>query len=136
MSPFHNERQAQTISSKEDIMAALEMTKEMAKAADFTEMDSIFLRIATEEACMNAYEHSRGQNDRSIEVTWVITSDSIEISVSQKGGAFEIAALEDPGVRLRGRGLALIWGIMDEVKLIVAECYVTFWMRKERRGMK
>jgi serine/threonine-protein kinase RsbW len=122
------------IGCKEDILVAMETTWEMAHTAEFSEKESILLQLVTEEACMNAIEHGRRLGNGDIEVTWLISPGHMEISVSQNGEGFEIPNTLQANLEPRGRGLALIQGIMDEIRLIQTGAYVTLWMRKDRRN--
>jgi serine/threonine-protein kinase RsbW len=134
MNNLQDRRQALHISNKEDIITAMELTKEMAETEKFSATDSIFLQLATEEACVNAYEHSNVQQDKEIEVIWLVTSMEMEISVCQKGGVFEMPSYMEPNLEPRGRGLALIRIIMDEVRLITSGAYIILKMYKKKGG--
>jgi serine/threonine-protein kinase RsbW len=126
--------QAFNIASKEDIIISMGITDEMALAAGFTETDSIFLKLATEEACTNALEHCEGCDNVDVEVNWLVDLDRMEICVCQIGGWFEFPHALQADLAPRGRGLALIQGIMDEVRLFQTSTHVVFWMRKDRRN--
>jgi serine/threonine-protein kinase RsbW len=136
VSQFFREKREHSfnIASKEDILISMGITHEMALAAGFTETESIFLKLATEEACTNAVEHCERFGSIDFDVIWLTELDRMEISVSQKGGWFEFPDALQADLAPRGRGLALIQGIMDEVRLIQTSTNVVFWMRKDRRN--
>ncbi len=128
-------REILVIYKPDDIALAMETTRTIAAQAGFSEHDSILLQLVTEEACMNAFEHGCPAGNCMFKITWLVESDTMEITVCQNGEAFELH--NDPAspvkVGSRGRGLVLIQGIMDEVRLIPSGAYVTLSMRRRRR---
>ncbi len=119
----------------DDIALAMEITRTIAARAGFSEHDSILLQLVTEEACMNAFEHGCPAGNCMFKITWLVQSDVMEITICQSGEAFELHndPLSPVKTGSRGRGLVLIKGIMDEVKLIPSGAYVTLLMRRGRR---
>jgi serine/threonine-protein kinase RsbW len=135
-SQFFKERYRQTLNlcCKDDILIAMGITEKLARAARFSDDESILLRLVTEEACMNASEHGTPHGYGNIEVSWLVDSGTMVISVSQNGEEFEIPKGLQANLEPRGRGLALIQGIMDEIRLIPTGAGVTLWMRIDRRN--
>ncbi|WP_379132023.1 ATP-binding protein [Paenibacillus sp. sgz500958] len=127
-------RETLIVHGSDDIVLAMETTRKIAETAGFSERTSVLLQLVTEEACMNAFEHGCPIGNCEFIVSWVVESEVIEITVRQNGEAYELQHdLPNPikGTS-RGRGLVLIQGIMDEVKLIPTGAYVTLSMRKSR----
>lgn len=128
-------KQILIINNAGDIALAMETTKKIAKHTGFTEHESIMLQLVTEEACMNAFEHGHPLGHCDFRISWLVDADTMEIKVCQNGDSFELQ--NDPVTPVRsgsrGRGLVLIQGIMDEVKLIPSSSYVSLLMRKRRR---
>lgn len=119
----------------DDIALAMEITGTIAARTGFSEHDSILLQLVTEEACMNAFEHGCAAGNGVFKISWLVESDIMEITVCQNGEAFELHNELAPPVNggSRGRGLVLIQGIMDEVRLIPSGAHVTLSMRRRRR---
>jgi serine/threonine-protein kinase RsbW len=136
VSQFFREKREQTfkICTKNDILISMGITHDLALDAGFTETESIFLQLVTEEACTNAMEHCEGFGSIDFDVNWLVELDRMEVSISQKGGWFEFPDALQADLAPRGRGLAVIQGIMDEVRLIQTSTNVVFWMRKDKRN--
>ncbi len=69
------------------------------------------LQIAVIEACINALEHSKGE-DRNIQVSFAVTEDRMEASIESSGREFIVPETGEPfmgpeGAKAPGRG----WGI-------------------------
>jgi serine/threonine-protein kinase RsbW len=128
-------RQFLNIYRVDDIVLAMGITKKIAESTGFSEHDSVLLQLVTEEACMNAFEYGFPLGICDFKIAWLVESGIMEITVGQNGEAFELH--HDLASQMkclsRGRGLVLIQGIMDEVKLIPTESYVTLLMRRGRR---
>ncbi|WP_379163706.1 ATP-binding protein [Paenibacillus sp. sgz5001063] len=123
------------IHTRSDIALAMETTRRIALLTEFSEHESILLQLVTEEACMNAFEHGCPSGNCEFRVSWLVESDIMEIRVCQNGESFELENEQAQPVKIgsRGRGLVLIQGIMDEVRLIPTGPYITLSMRKKRK---
>ena len=53
-----------------DILKAMDTTEELAKEMGFLPRDCLFLRLATEEACTNAYEYCKKERRFPFNVFW------------------------------------------------------------------
>lgn len=120
------------IRNADDIVLAMKITKKIADSTGFSENESVLLQLVTEEACMNAFEHGCPCDNCEFLVTWSVEADIMEIRVRQNGEVFNLNNEHPVALKgiSRGRGLLLIQGIMDEVKLIPTGAYVTLLMRK------
>ncbi|ETT30734.1 ATP-binding protein [Paenibacillus sp. FSL P4-0338] len=121
------------IYNRDDIVLAIKTTRKIAQISGFSEHESILLQLVTEEACMNAFEHGSSSDICRFRVSWLVESDIMEIKVCQSGGSFELHHEQVSPFGLHGRGMMLIHGIMDEVRLISEDAYVTLYMTKKRR---
>ncbi|OKP94430.1 ATP-binding protein [Paenibacillus sp. P32E] len=123
------------IHSRSDIALAMKTTHRIAMLTEFSDHESILLQLVTEEACMNAFEHGCPSGTCEFRISWLVESDIMEIRVCQNGGSFELSNEPNQPVKIgsRGRGLVLIQGIMDEVRLIPTGPYITLSMRKKRK---
>jgi serine/threonine-protein kinase RsbW len=117
-----------------DIALAMDTTREIAGITGFSEHESILLQLVTEEACMNAFEHGSPSGICSFRIFWRVESDVMEIKVCQHGGGFELhnEVVSPVKAGSHGRGLMLIQGIMDEVRIIPTDACVTLCMRKKK----
>lgn len=118
------------IRSKDDVMVAMTNTNHLAEEVGFLPNEQILLCLVTEEAIVNALEHSTTVESENVEVTWRTTNAFFQMTVKQKGKIFSIAKSEDINYRSRGRGLQLILEIMDKVWLEEDEGGVTLFMQK------
>ncbi len=102
------------------------------------------IRQAVIEACINAFEHSRAQ-DEKVRVVFKILGthrepDGLQITVQDRGIGFAPGMLTPPdlkkkfgtGKRKRGWGLMIIKGLMDEVDIQSDEEGTRIVMRKMR----
>lgn len=84
--------------------------------------DYIFdIRLCVEEATLNAIEHGNKMNEGlSVDVTFSIDDEKIEVSVTDEGEGFNHKKLPDPTkdkniLRAHGRGVFLVHRLMDKV---------------------
>jgi serine/threonine-protein kinase RsbW len=92
------------------------------KVHKFSDEDIFAVHLALEEALINAIKHGNKMNPKkSVKVDYSVTSDKIEISMTDEGPGFNPEAVPDPrrGENLyknEGRGLLLMHAYMDEVE--------------------
>ncbi|OKO92206.1 hypothetical protein BRO54_2462 [Geobacillus proteiniphilus] len=98
-----------------DILKAMDITEELAKRMGFLPRDCLFLRLATEEACTNAYEYCQKTRRLPFRIFWKIDARQFMIIVKQRGGCFSVAQTDVVNTGPRGRGLQLIAHIVDDV---------------------
>ncbi len=88
----------------------------------FDEPDQFAIRLATEEALVNAIKHGNGLDpQKQVHLTVSITSRQVEITIEDEGPGFKREAVPDPRLRRNigrccGRGLLLIESYMDRVE--------------------
>lgn len=91
-------------------------------AAGWTESEQFAIKLAVEEAVVNAIKHGNGMDpDKKVRIGYTITAARFDIRIEDEGPGFNPGDVPDPttaeGIeRPCGRGLLLINGFMDEVK--------------------
>jgi serine/threonine-protein kinase RsbW len=96
-------------------------------AAGYPEDDIVGVRLAMQEAIVNAVQHGNGNNPaKRVEVHHRVSADGVLIKVQDQGRGFDPNAVPDPCApenleRLGGRGLCLMRA-------------VTTWLRFDERG--
>jgi serine/threonine-protein kinase RsbW len=91
-------------------------------AVQFLEHDIFAIKLALEEALVNAIKHGN-QMDRAklVRVAYHVSADRFEVQITDEGPGFDPSDVPDPTApenleRPCGRGLLLIRGFMTEVK--------------------
>ena len=97
-----------------------EATAVLAFRVGFREKEIDELKIAVDEACSNAIQHSGTQGDKAkVMVTFNIIPSGLEIHVIDMGKGFDPSKVKSPfGRRLKsggGRGIFIMKALMDEV---------------------
>ena len=75
------------------------------------------IRLALSEACTNVIEHAHATDEYEVRVQ--MDDNQCEISVKNNGNGFDFAALEGQmpgGESARGRGVAIMRAVMDQVR--------------------
>jgi serine/threonine-protein kinase RsbW len=91
-------------------------------AAGWTESEQFAIKLAVEEAVVNAVKHGNELDpDKRVRIGYTITGDRFDIRIEDEGPGFNPADVPDPTTdegreRPCGRGLLLINGFMDEVR--------------------
>jgi serine/threonine-protein kinase RsbW len=117
-----------------DILKAMEITEQIASDMGFSPHDCLFLRLATEEACTNAYEYCQKMNQLPFQVFWERENQHLTIVVQQRGKKFAIARKGGINRGPRGRGLQLITHIVDRVYVKQEGNHVLFYMCKYKEN--
>ncbi len=85
--------------------------------------DAVFaIRLAAEEALMNAIRHGNGFDEsKKVLIDYEVTADQIEIAVTDEGEGFDDLSVPDPTrdenlEKPCGRGVMLIRAFMDSVE--------------------
>lgn len=92
------------------------------EANNFSEEDVFAVRLALEEAFINAVKHgNKMDRDKEIKIDYSVSLDRVEISITDEGDGFDPDAVPDPRCggnlyRPVGRGLFLIRSYMDVVE--------------------
>lgn len=99
-----------------DIELAMDLTGHYAVETGFNPREAIFLKLVTEEACLNVIEHADIPDP--FWVKWELFRNGMKLRVIQKGSLFSLqGASEIPVVSSRGRGLSIIEGLCDTVEI-------------------
>ena len=87
--------------------------------ADFSQEDIFAVHLALEEAFINAVKHGNQMNpEKKIGIEYCISSDKIEISITDEGKGFSPEEVPDPRYgnnlyKCDGRGILLMKSYMD-----------------------
>ena len=99
---------------QEDIETAL-------KARHYTEQEIFSIRLALEEALVNAIKHgNRMDKSKKIQISYLVGASHFEVLIADEGAGFDPACVPDPTAdenieRPCGRGLMLMKHYMSEV---------------------
>ena len=102
----------------------LEIEQALQKASNFDEREIFAVKLAVEEALVNAVKHGNQlDKDKSVRVIYHLNPDHFEISITDQGPGFDPEDVPDPTAeenleRACGRGLFLIRHYMSEVKIL------------------
>lgn len=108
------------------------------QALGYGDKDVFAIRLALEEALVNAIKHGNGMDpDKTVRVHYRITPDRFDVRIADEGPGFDPTAVPDPTEeefieRPCGRGLLLIRGFMSSVEYHGCGNVVT--MSKLRNG--
>jgi serine/threonine-protein kinase RsbW len=111
---------------------------EALEAAAYTEHDIFSIKLALEEALVNAIKHGNQMDaDKRVAVSYVVTPERFEVRITDEGPGFNPEDVPDPTAienieRPCGRGLLLIRGFMTDVQYHGRGNVVT--MSKVRNG--
>lgn len=99
-----------------DIEIAMDLTGSYAEGIGFDSKETIFLKLMTEEACMNVVDHA---NVFSIFwLKWDLYEDGMDLMISQIGSPYTISSNIDLQIEAsRGRGLYIIRNLCDSMKV-------------------
>lgn len=107
-------------------LAAAQLASVIAESMSFYEQQVEEIQLATIEACINAFEHSKSP-DRQVITEFIMRSDELEIKISDQGVGFSpdnrtqkhnIKPDLHPEMRKRGWGLEIIHALMDSVNIM------------------
>lgn len=108
----------------------------IARHMNLTEEQAGEISMALIEACINAFEHSKAENN--VFIHFLIEEDSLVVKVIDQGIGFDKAKVEIPKIenkigkdeRKRGWGLQLIQELMDSVEFESNSDGTTVTMKK------
>jgi serine/threonine-protein kinase RsbW len=98
------------------------LIEEALQASAYTEHDIFAIKLALEEALVNAIKHGNQMDpDKRVYVVYNVTSERFDIRITDEGSGFNPADVPDPTdpdnlERPCGRGLLLMRGFMTEVE--------------------
>lgn len=91
-------------------------------AENYSEDDIFGIHLALEEAFINAITHGSGQDaNKKIHIEYQVTSEKVEIAITDQGEGFDVNSLPDPRCgdniyKTSGRGVLLMRSYMDVVE--------------------
>ncbi|HJZ60138.1 MAG TPA: ATP-binding protein [Gemmataceae bacterium] len=112
--------------------------EEALQASQFGEHEIFAIKLALEEALVNAIKHGNQMDPaKKVQVSYRITSERFDIRITDEGPGFNPDDVPDPTLpenleRGSGRGVFLIRGFMTEVQY--HGCGNTVTMSKLRNG--
>ncbi len=117
-------------------LIATQTAEVIARHMDLTEDQGAEISMALIEACINAFEHSK--SDNNVFIHFLIEEDSLVVKVIDQGIGFDKTKVEIPKIenkvgkeeRKRGWGLQLIQELMDSVEFESTEEGTTVTMKK------
>ena len=95
---------------------------ELAQACEFTEPDLFAIRLAVEEALVNAIKHGNGSDPtKNVHIDYEVNHDQVRVRIEDEGEGFDPDQVPDPTQpefleRPCGRGLLLMRHYMSEVR--------------------
>jgi serine/threonine-protein kinase RsbW len=99
-----------------------EMIEEALQASAYTEHDIFSIKLALEEALVNAIKHGNQMDpDKRVYIVYRVTTERFDIRITDEGAGFNPEDVPDPTLddnieRPCGRGLLLMRGFMTEVQ--------------------
>lgn len=99
-----------------------EQIEEALQASAYTEHDIFAIKLALEEALVNAIKHGNQMDpDKRVYVHYSITTERFDIRITDEGEGFNPEDVPDPTLEINierpcGRGLLLMRGFMTEVE--------------------
>jgi serine/threonine-protein kinase RsbW len=120
------------IHDKDGILKAMDVTEQLANALGFSSLQQLFLRLAVEEVCTNAYEYCQRTKQKHFHIRWHVVKNCLNICIRHQGKLFEVKRDDRVNISARGRGLQIVLHIMDEVDVQVKGRYVILCMSKYR----
>ncbi|MEN9363945.1 MAG: hypothetical protein RI903_1254 [Bacteroidota bacterium] len=121
-------------------LVAINTAEVVAKHMDLSDDKAAEISMALIEACINAFEHSRAENN--IFIHFILEDDSLVIKVIDQGIGFDKSNVEIPKIenkvgtdeRKRGWGLQLIQELMDTVEFESTKEGTTVTMTKKKES--
>ncbi len=95
--------------------------EEALQAARYGDRDIFSIKLALEEALVNAIKHGNQMDpDKHVRIAYAVTPDRFDVTITDEGPGFDPADVPDPTApenleRPCGRGLLLIRNFMTEV---------------------
>jgi serine/threonine-protein kinase RsbW len=99
-----------------------ERIEEALSASAYSEHDIFAIKLALEEALVNAIKHGNQMDpDKRVTIHYHVTSERFDIRITDEGEGFNPEEVPDPTLEINierpcGRGLLLMRGFMTEVQ--------------------
>ncbi len=110
------------------------------KAVHFGERDIFGIRLALEEALVNAMKHGNQLDPRKkVRIAWRIENEIFYVRIGDEGKGFDPDDVPDPTdlenlERPCGRGLMLMRHYMNDVRFVERGNVVVMWKRRNGTG--
>lgn len=101
-------------------VVAAKVAEEVASYASLDADTVDRIKMAIIEACINAFEHS-GAEGGKVRLKYLLSSEKIELFVSDEGKGFRVGRPADESRRNRGWGLKLIRELVDDLDIATGE---------------
>ena len=114
--------QQASVFTAQEVAAALDAVVAAMADEGHAERDIFCVRLALEEALVNALKHGHGYDPaKEVRVRFRVTADEAVVEVEDQGEGFDPAAVPDPLAeenieKSSGRGLFLMRHYLDEVR--------------------
>jgi serine/threonine-protein kinase RsbW len=111
-----------------------------AREYKYSRDDTFAIRLALEEAFINAIKHGNKMDPaKKIKIDYTVSADKVDISITDQGGGFDSQTVPDPRLgenlyKTTGRGLLLMRSYMDVVEYNDAGNCVHMVRRRENKG--
>ncbi len=100
------------------------VAEEVARLVGFGEDARLDLGLAVREGVVNAMKHAHGFDaTHPVDVTFDREGNNLSVSIRDEGAGFDPSTIPDPRepenlLRTSGRGLFLIHGLVDELRIV------------------
>ena len=107
---------------KEEIIPAIDTIVHALEAADYSPKDTFAVRLALEEALVNAIKHGhKGDRSKEVHLRYQLSPERILLEIEDQGTGFRMQDVPDPTApenleRSCGRGLLLMRSYMTWVR--------------------
>jgi len=119
-------------------LAASKTAQAVADYLDLDEEKTAEVTMALIEACINAFEHGKSE-DNNVYIRFILQEEALIIEIKDKGKGFDSTKVEVPDIekklhsqRKRGWGLQLMREFMDDVVIDSGKEGTTITMTKKR----
>jgi anti-sigma regulatory factor (Ser/Thr protein kinase) len=119
-------------------LAASKTAQAVADYLDLDEEKTAEVTMALIEACINAFEHGKSE-DNNVYIRFILQEEALIIEIKDKGKGFDSTKVEMPEIekklhsqRKRGWGLQLMRELMDDVIIDSGADGTTITMTKKR----
>jgi serine/threonine-protein kinase RsbW len=112
----------QSLASLEELPGLLDDVTGVMERAGYGSADRFAVRLALDEAVMNAVKHGHGYDPgKQVRIWWLLGASRVTFVVHDEGSGFDVAGVPDPRLpenreRPCGRGLLLIGAFMSWVR--------------------
>jgi serine/threonine-protein kinase RsbW len=111
-----------------------------AREYEYSRDDIFAVRLALEEAFLNAIKHGNKMDPaKEIKIEYTVSADKVDISITDQGGGFDSQSVPDPRLgenlyKTSGRGLLLMRSFMNTVEFNEAGNRVHMVRRRNSNG--